>query len=223
MNIKQIIKLNEKFYQLVSKDFSKTRQRPWKGWDRVGEMITEVFDDEIKSGKDLSVLDLGCGNGRFYDFIKKQIPKIKYAGVDTNNDLLNEAQKNYSLGNNSVVFNNLDIFNNVKEIKEKYNVVVAFGITHHVPVSIFRNDWFKSLLELMNDKSILILTFWDFEEESGDYLLGWSDNVNAARFCHKYSHKELDDIIKEYESVSVKLIEIFNSDKENHYLIFGKI
>jgi len=223
MNIKQIIKLNEKFYQLVSKDFSKTRQRPWKGWDRVGEIIAEVFADEIKSGKDLSVLDLGCGNGRFYDFIKKQIPIIKYTGVDTNNDLLNEARQNYTLGDDSVLFNNSDIFNNLKEIKDKYNVVVAFGITHHVPVSIFRKDWFGSLIELMSNKSLLILTFWDFEKESGDYLLGWSDNVDAARFCHKYSKKELEDIVKDYENVGVKLIERFESDKENSYLIFGKI
>ena len=75
----------------------------------------------------------------------------------------------------------------------------------------------------MDNKSILILTFWDFEKESGDYLLGWSDNVEAARFCHKYSEKEFEDIIKEYENAGIKLIERFKSDKENHYLIFGKI
>lgn len=223
MSVKQILKLNEKFYQLVSGEFSKTRQRPWKGWGRVAEIITDVFSDEIKSGKYISVLDLGCGNGRFYDFIKNQTPKIEYTGVDTNNDLLNEAKENYNLKDNSVIFNNLDIFNNLKEIKENYDVMVAFGITHHVPVSIFRKDWFKSLVELMNDKALLILTFWDCEKEPGDYLLGWSKNQEAIRFCHKYSENELEDIVKGYGCVGVTLLERFNSDKENHYLIFGKI
>ena len=60
-----------------------------------------------------SVLDLGCGNGRFYEFISKHYPNVKYTGIDTNNGLLSEARKKY--GNDK--FFNMDIFFNISEIK----------------------------------------------------------------------------------------------------------
>jgi SAM-dependent methyltransferase len=224
LDIKQILKLNEKFYQLVSNDFSRTRQRPWKGWSRVAQVISKTFDDEIINNREITVLDIGCGNGRFYGYLKGKIENITYTGLDTNNDLLQEACKNFSSTKNKTTFINFDAIGDISGITGKYNVIVAFGLTHHIPVSQFRNNWFKSLPNLMDsNNALLILTFWEFEKEPGDYLLSWSDNKEAARFCHRYSDEEISEIIKIYDDIGIKLLEEYQSDNENLYLIFGNI
>lgn len=207
--IKQIINLNKKFYQQVGKDFSKKRQYPWKGWNRVIKNISNIE----------SVLDLGCGNGRFYEFISKEYPNVEYVGVDTNNDLLNEARKKYG----KEKFFNIDIFTNLKKIDNKYDLVVAFGVTHHIPSEDFRKRWFLELVELVDSGGFLILSFWEFEEGPGDYLVSWDNKKDTKRFCHQYSKEEIKDIIKRYEKVNLKLLDRFKDDNTNEYLVFGKI
>jgi len=38
--VRQILELNERFYQSVFREFSKTRQKPWEGWGRVIDITT---------------------------------------------------------------------------------------------------------------------------------------------------------------------------------------
>lgn len=207
--IKQIIDLNKNFYQQVGKDFSKKRQYPWKGWERAVENIPSIE----------SVLDLGCGNGRFYEFISKKYPSTEYVGLDTNNDLLSEAGKKHG----DEKFLNLDIFSGLKQIKGRYDLVVAFGVTHHIPDENFRKNWFLQLTEYINRGGFLILSFWEFEKEPGDYLVGWDNNENSKRFCHQHSEEELKGIVKNYKDKKLKLIDRFKDDNINEYLVFGKL
>ncbi|MFH1648701.1 MAG: class I SAM-dependent methyltransferase [Patescibacteria group bacterium] len=207
--IKQIINLNKKFYQQIGKDFSGKRQYPWKGWARI-----------IKNFSDIkSVLDLGCGNGRFYQFISKKYPNIEYMGIDTNNDLLDEAREKY--GNEK--FLNLDIFSDFKEIKDRYDLVVGFGVTHHIPDENLRNKWFLELVNFINPDGFLVLSFWEFEKEPGDYLVSWDNRKDTKRFCHQYSKSEIKEIIKEYKKANLKLLDQFKDDNTNEYLVFGKL
>ena len=85
---KQILELNKKFYQSVAYSFSETRQTPWKGWGKVVEIINDVLKNEK-----IKILDLGCGNGRFLEYIKKSFSNYEYVGMDENEDLLKEAMK----------------------------------------------------------------------------------------------------------------------------------
>lgn len=235
-DVNKILDLNNKFYQMVAQDFSKTRQTPWEGWGRVIEIIKESFNKSIVdegnenkvSDNKIKILDIGCGNGRFYNFLEKNIGNFYYTGIDINNDLLKEATKNRVFNDSHTVnFVKFDIFKNINEINERYDIVLAFGITHHLPNKDFRKKWFSILPKLLPDemhrRCLLILTFWDFEEESGEYILGWKDNKDALRFCYKYSESDLKEIIKNFENSNLKLLEKYESDKNNLYLIFGRI
>ena len=42
---------------------------------------------------DLDILDIGCGNGRIYDFVKGKAKN--YVGVDISKSLLDEANEKY--------------------------------------------------------------------------------------------------------------------------------
>lgn len=243
MNIKQIVKLNNQFYQLISKDFSRTRQKPWEGWGRVVENIKKYFGEkdtlleknkiEANSSKDklneteIRVLDIGCGNGRFCDYLHKYLGKFSYTGVDINNDFLSEGQKKCSkLTKVESKFIKKDVILGIKNIKSTYNVICSFGVTHHLPNNDFREKWFLSLLDLVKKdlkNSMVILSFWDFTKMPGDYLVSWGDGVEKPRYCHKYSGEEIAKIIKIYKHKGFKLIDKYNSDNKNLYLIFGKI
>lgn len=214
--VKDILKLNKDFYQSISKEFLLTRQRPWEGWNRAVESTIEA----LGIGKEkIKVLDLGCGNGRFYDFISKKIENIEYTGVDINNDFIREGLEKYK----EAKFIKEDIFENLDSIKGKYNIITVFGVTHHIPDDSFRSQWLSKLPNLLNKKGVLILTFWNFKDKPGDYFLWWKERKDAKRYCHQYSEKEIDTIIEMYKKKGIKLIDRFTSDKENLYLIFGNI
>jgi len=217
--IREILNLNKQYYQLVHEEFSKSRQKPWKGWDRAVNTVKTALEVKTGAKKALKTLDLGCGNGRFYEFINLKLQKTSYLGFDINNDFLTEARKKYP----NARFVKKDIFEGLGEINKKFDLVVAFGITHHIPDENFRMKWFLKLPKLLSAQGVLILTFWNFEKKPGDYLLGWNNLPEAARYCHQYSKKELAEMITAYKKLGLKLIDRFTADNSNLYLIFGRI
>ena len=81
----------------------------------------------VSSYKDKHVLDIGCGFGDYYKFLKKvgSQPKL-YTGYDLNPDLINEAKKQNDL-DSSVNFHVSNIFE--REIYEpQADIVVMFGV-----------------------------------------------------------------------------------------------
>ncbi len=233
--IDNIIRVNKEFYDKIGPDFDKTRQSAWKGWGRVKEIINEEFGD-----KDFSVLDVACGNGRFIGAAleKEGLPLFQYLGVDSNDFLLSKAK---TLENDRIKFMKLDAINDLEKLSPAtFDVVVAFGITHHIPSSELRKKWFSQLSKLVSKNGLLIFTIWNyqmderfesvgasdsgFDLEEGDYFIGWADNKNAKRYFHKYSEAEISDIGGILTSAGLKQIKKFKSDGKNgemnQYLVF---
>ncbi len=219
--IKQILALNTKFYQSVATHFSKTRQSNWKGWGRVVNFFEDLPEPKV--------LDIGCGNGRFLNFLKENTSKkFEYTGIDNNAELLSEAQSK----NPECKFIDVDVFGNLESLKDKYNFIVVFGLMHHIPGKEFREKWLHDVIALLEEKGILVLTFWDFKAEKvlktlpdeGDYILGWDKKPETERYAHKFTEKELNDISTNYDVELVEKLEADGKDnKSNKYLIFKKL
>jgi SAM-dependent methyltransferase len=72
----------------------------------------------------LSVFDMGCGRGDFYDYLKNNVnPNIKYFGVDTKNQIIQVSKQKYGDEINTQVLNWFDadgeydwVFNNMSTI-----------------------------------------------------------------------------------------------------------
>lgn len=227
MNFKvfeQIVQLNKEFYEKVGDDFSSTRQAPWKGWSRVVEEIKGHF----KNGK-LSLIDVACGNGRFQGFIDSNLTNINYVGVDSSEVLLEKAKTNYP----SATFEHYDVVLELNKMSNQYDIVVAFGITHHIPSQEFRETWFENLSKLVKPGGLLIFTIWDFfndasfdvsktyipshinkaELEEGDYFLSW-DRIggDVLRYCHHYSESEINKISEILERNGMELNSTWKDD-----------
>ncbi|MFC1755963.1 class I SAM-dependent methyltransferase [Patescibacteria group bacterium] len=226
--IRETLALNYDFYKKHGEEFSKTRQSPWNGWNKCLETINTHTEKE-----QLSVLDIACGNGRFYKFLTDNSNHIiNYLGIDNNDFMMVEAVLKYELAE----FKNIDVLFDLNMIENKYDLVVAFGLTHHIPGKEFRLKWFESLPKLLNTNGILLLTFWNLSEderfkkaeeandlEENDYYYGWDDSEDR-RYVHIYPHEELENIKDILNKQNIKLIDEYYSDGKtgnlNKYLIF---
>jgi len=237
--INEIINLDTKFYKSVSVEFSRTRHIPWPGWNQLLPYLKE-------KGKCASILDLGCGNGRFLKYICQVLPSddMSYLGIDNNEKLINISIKNFSNIKKFKLVNS-NIITDVKNIKGKYTIVVAFGITHHIPSLKQRKLWFKHISTLIENSGYFIFTKWNIDKdirsiklkkeipsisikdlEIGDYFYNWK-NKNIYRYVHIYSKKETNEIFKILKKSNMILIKSFDSDGKtsvlNTYYIFKKV
>ena len=217
--ILEINELNSKFYSFHSESFDRSREFYWEG-----------FNDTLEYIKDNSkILDLGCGNARFYKFLEEKGLNIDYLGIDNNPKFIEKNQEKYPFAK----FANIDAITEIDQIKEKYNLAVVYGVTHHIPSKEYRKSWFNQLSKLIQKNGYLIISFWNFDEskedqkfqtefyqkEEGDYFLGWKKDFSEHRFCHKFSVEEIIEIKNNFKEFSI--VKDFNKE-DNRYLIFQK-
>ena len=77
---------------------------------------------EVGIGDNCSVLDIGCGFGDYFNYLKQRgIKNVKYCGVDISNKIVEVAKKKNSLAN-VIEGNVLDLPDD-----EKYDYVISLG------------------------------------------------------------------------------------------------
>ena len=244
--IKRLAHLTTSFYQKTARDFSQSRSAPWAGWNNLLPSIGKITTKPIR------VLDIACGNGRFAHFLAQKCPdqKFVYVGIDNNQQLLHDATKKSRATNIVPQLLTVDITQCLLENKPLvenqpgFDLVVAFGILHHIPSNDLRERFFCTLAQHCSEGGYCVVTFWDFiqakrlekkrvepnllgfeekELESGDYILDWQRGTAALRYVNHLSLKDRYRLVK---ISGLKLVEEFRSDgKEhnlNHYLVLQK-
>jgi len=219
--IEEIIKLNRDFYTKHNESFDKSRSFGfWEGFNNILEFIPQ----------NLKILDLGCGNARFLKFLLEKNIEIKgYLGLDNSYEFILKNSQIYQ----NYEFKELDVILNLDQISQKYSLIVAFGITHHIPDKEFRQGWFQKIEELTTKDGFIVLSFWNFnknksdsefkptnyEPQEGDYFLGWKDDFSSHRYCHFFEETEIEEIANILKNST--LLSKFDKD-QNTYLIFQK-
>ncbi len=243
--INKLLQVNNEFYNKNSINFNRTRKLHWRGWENLN------FDIILKNKKEL--LDIGCGNGRLIkfllDFYQLEFSKIKYTGVDYSDNFLILAQEKFSSLQN-VKFICDSFFKIFTSKTDKFDVVTAFAIYHHIPGSVNRFQFLKKIYNILNDDGFFIITFWQFKKcrklrkkiismpvilkqididiedlETNDFFLNFNDS-DIPRYCHYTDDKELDKIKTFLVDIGFKLLNEFTSDGSennlNKYLLLKK-
>lgn len=205
--IKRLNQINREFYAATAVSFDETRQRPWPGWEHLLPYLNTP----------LSVLDVGCGNGRFGLFLANALDaEVTYTGVDNSAALLERAQTALASTKLDYTLINLDIVEHgiiVPPLDQgDYDLVVLFGVLHHLPGADQRRVFMRQLAERVTPGGYLAFAAWrfyDFERfrqrvipwpddldvEEHDYLLDWQRDVRAIRYCHFVDDTEHDALI----------------------------
>lgn len=215
--VQRLNELNTAFYLKFGESFDLSRSQPWEGWTQLMPYLQPLLNrDSIK------ILDLGCGNGRFFSFLSDVLHKqnssarIIYHGTDSNSFLLSEAEKKLHSVEHKLICHDL-----VTELSsgtfsqsfsgETYDLIVIFGVLHHIPSAWLRSQLLDTLHTLLNPDGRVCLSLWQFaqfmnehtkqcqpesvqiqkaELELGDYLLGWHSQLDTPRYCHSFETSE---------------------------------
>ncbi len=196
--------INREFYQITATDFDATRQRAWQGWER----LLVAIDLPIAS-----VLDLACGNGRFAPFlVEHQNDPFAYCGIDNNAVLLAAARRQLAeIPQIQAQFIEQDLIFEALP-PQRAQLVLLFGLLHHVPGEEQRRDLLRSAAELVLPGGHLAIAAWrfyeqerfrqrilpwspDLEVERHDYLLDWRRGKRALRYCHYIDDAEHEQLI----------------------------
>jgi tRNA (uracil-5-)-methyltransferase TRM9 len=210
--IERLNEINRQFYATTATDFDATRGQAWVGWSALLELMGTIE-------RPLRVLDVGCGNGRFGLFLAEQdVPVSFYHGIDNSPDLLAYAEKSlqgripHQLDEQDVILNPMNA--------GQYDLVVAFGLLHHVPSKTHRLDFVGRLAGHVADEGTLCFACWRFYEferfqsrvvawgddlkphvEANDYLLDWRRGETALRYCHYIDDDEQSELESQAEAI----------------------
>lgn len=242
--IRQLNQINQNFYNTIAQDFSDSRSYYWQGWK---ELVPEL-EKLAQNKQTLRVLDVGCGNGRFALFLKDYLPytSIEYTGTDNNAELLEIGNDKVNEAGIKATFHNIDIVESLlsetflSELEDRYDLIVFFGVLHHIPSEDLRKKVIYTLSSKVATNGLFICTLWKFIDdkqlekkdfqsltddlEKNDYLLSWNRGVSATRYCHYVDEVEEQELI---EASQLELVQSFEADgqenKGNKYLVFTQI
>jgi ubiquinone/menaquinone biosynthesis C-methylase UbiE len=197
MNINYARKILEKTvsdYNSIADKYSRVRGEDWKEMD--------FLFDCLNPGN--RVLDLGCGNGRFFpSFLKKE---VEYLGADPSLNLVNLAKEKYPQGNFRVVS-----VDSLPFPDSFFDKVFSIAVLHHIPSLDLRLLFLEEIRRTLKEGGYLILTAWDLKEKMGKRgLFGWFKARNLDRgdvflpwygskdtYFHCFNLEELVQLIKD--------------------------
>ena len=194
-------RINRSFYQLRSEDFSRTRKSPWPGWARVISAFQERRST-IAAESRASILDVGCGNGRFRDYMGSRTQsKMRYVGIDASVPLLAEARRR-GAGSTSVdtalVAADLVTDRALGSLRSsRFDLAVAFGLFHHIPSRQARLRLLTALASCLRPTGMMAVSFWQFGEHQR-YLqrsVSWADYNRQAEEPIEMSELEEGDMV----------------------------
>lgn len=221
----QLIEINRDFYRRSWRQFMARRERPWPGWAR----LLEELDSETLP-ENARVLDLGCGHGRFAGFLAERSRRVRYLGVDTSLPLLAQAATTFREPQRVWLCGDLL---SALAAGTRFDLVVAFGLLHHVPGFDARARLVSELAGRTDDGGALVVTLWSPDRrrrqrataveggEPGDVLLPWGEG-ESSRYCHFFDDDEVTALANAAAAAVNGTVTGFRADGrkgENHYLI----
>jgi len=207
--VRELLSVNRQLYTEFAEPFVSTRFREQPGYHRLIHHVPPLC----------TLLDIGCGNGRWAKFLDEQEKQVHYVGVDFSPQMIALAQQQATrYGTVQTQFVVADVAkplwtNTLPQLT--YNVVTALAVLHHLPGIEHRQAVVRQVHDLLLPGGLFMFSTWLFTEaermrrkivswdmigvdeqevEPGDYLLNWHAGGNALRYCHLVDEQEVEDL-----------------------------
>lgn len=200
--VQKLAEMNTIFYTKHGESFDTSRSQPWQGWQLLEKTFAQLLNRD-----ELSVLDLGCGNGRFFSFLNElkvanhSSTRLKYHGIDSNAFLLEQAAK--KLTDTKHVLQKINLVNELQQNTfmeklngQQYDLIVGFGLLHHIPSQELRGVFLQQLQACSQTDSKVILSFWQFAEK----MTKNTTTIDPTLFALKKEQLEYGDFLLGWHS-----------------------
>lgn len=165
-----------------------------KGVDWNGEESQFVRFEQLSkiiSQDSFSINDIGCGYGKYFEFLQNNFTSFSYCGFDLSQEMIKNANDLY--GSRGGVFMQVDSLENIS----KADYSIASGI-FSVKMEHSESEWLSYILatlEQMNEKSIRgfsfnMLTKYSDKEYMRDDLY-YADPLFIFDYCKRNFSKEV--------------------------------
>jgi SAM-dependent methyltransferase len=200
--VKRLVDLNQAFYEQFAGSFADSRSRPQPGF-------TSLLHS-LPAGA-ISVLDVGCGDGRFGRFLDNETKRLEtrnwessttvrqYVGVDFSEGLLAIAR---ALGPGEYQQRDLTQPDCLEGLGQ-FDLIACLATLHHIPGYANRLQLMREMRARLRPGGRLFLATWQFldserqrrklrdwilvgldesDVEPGDYLLSWERDGHGLRY-----------------------------------------
>ena len=191
--VQRLLELNQEFYDAQADSFSGSRVTPQPGFARLLPHLPQPCP---------RFLDVGCGNGRFAEFLQSQNMIGDFIGVDFSEELLVDAAKNAT-----GTFHQRNLLQSgCLAGLGQFPAIACLAVMHHLPGKANRVRLLREIKEHLVADGRLLISNWQFMDsprqrrkvqpwaeidltaadvEPNDYLLAWRRTGFALRYaCH---------------------------------------
>jgi SAM-dependent methyltransferase len=186
----KLLQLNQSFYDTLADSFAETRVTMHPGFTLLLDYLPAELD---------SLLDVGCGNGRFGHFLAQHRPLQHVTGVDFSVELLQKAAE---LHPGRYLQRDLSKPGALEGVGQ-FAAVSMMAALHHIPGRENRVRLLREMAACLAPNGKMIISTWNFMDsarqrrkmrdwsevglspvdvEPDDYLLTW----NRGGFAYRY-------------------------------------
>lgn len=185
----KLVDINTKFYENLAEPFSESRSSPQPGYATLLKYLPK---------RPVTVLDVGCGNGRFGRFLVEAKMVVSYTGIDNSRSLLADAGELFS----NVFYRDLSLPDCLDGFGN-FDLVACLSTLQHIPVEENRGRLLKEIATHLLPDGRIVLANWQFLDsprqrrkvrpwtdagldplqlEPDDYLISWDRGGQGNRY-----------------------------------------
>lgn len=191
--VQRLLNLNQEFYDAQADSFSSSRVSPQPGFTRLLPHLPQPCP---------RFLDVGCGNGRFAQFLQHHNRIGELVGVDFSEELLANAAQNAS----GTFYQRNLLEPGCLDGLGHFPAIACLAVLHHLPGKANRLQLLQEMKDHLAENGRLLISNWQFMDsprqrrkvqpwsqlglttadlEPNDYLLAWQRGGFALRYaCH---------------------------------------